>query len=61
VSIILTNLKHFGITFSLLLAALITIGLCIGADAHLFEDERAYQLAGEVHVFSNLPRPSQRL
>ena len=50
-SIILTNLKHFGITFSLLLAALITIGLCIGADAHLFEDERAYQLAGEVHVF----------
>ncbi|HJS46943.1 MAG TPA: metallophosphoesterase, partial [Gemmatimonadales bacterium] len=34
-----------------LLVGLVTFGLFIGADAHLFEDRRAYQLAGEVHVF----------
>lgn len=50
-SLILTNLKHFGITFLILLIALVCFGLYIGADAHLFEDQRAYQLEGEVHVF----------
>jgi len=50
-SLILTNLKHFGITFFILCIAVVCFGLYIGADAHLFEDKRAYQLAGEVHVF----------
>lgn len=50
-SLILTNLKHFGITFGLLLVGLIAFGLFIGADAHLFEDKKAYDFEGEVHVF----------
>jgi hypothetical protein len=50
-SLILTNLKHFTVTFLVLLAALVCVGLFIGADAHLFEDKLAYQLDGEVHVF----------
>ncbi len=50
-SLILTNLKHFGFTFLLLLLGLLGFGLFIGADAHLFEDERAYELQGEVHAF----------
>jgi hypothetical protein len=50
-SLILTNLKHFGITFFLLLLALISFGLYIGAEGHWFEDEQAYELEGEVHVF----------
>jgi hypothetical protein len=50
-SVVLTNLKHFGITFSLLLTAVVCFGLYIGADAHVFEDKLAYQLEGEVHVF----------
>mgnify|MGYP000728033822 CR=1 FL=1 len=50
-SLLLTNLKHFGITFLILLSALVCFGLIIGADAHLFEDKLAYQLEGEVHVF----------
>lgn len=50
-SVILTNLKHFSITFTLLLVAVVCFGLYIGADAHLFEDKLAYQLEGEVHVF----------
>lgn len=50
-SFVLTNLKHFGVTLLILLAALVCFGLSIGADAHLFEDQRAYQLEGEVHVF----------
>ncbi len=50
-SLLLTNLKHFGITFLILLAALVCFGLSIGADAHLFEDKLAYQLEGEVHLF----------
>ncbi|RVU34409.1 hypothetical protein EOE67_15275 [Rheinheimera riviphila] len=50
-SLLLTNLKHFGITFLILLSALVCFGLSIGADAHLFEDKLAYQLEGEVHVF----------
>ena len=49
--LILTNLKHFGVTFSLLLVTLVCFSLFIGADAHLFEDKLAYQLDGEVHVF----------
>ncbi len=51
VSLVLTNLKHFGFTFFLLLVGLITFGVSIGADAHLFENRLAYQLEGEVHVF----------
>ncbi|HJS15823.1 MAG TPA: hypothetical protein VJ795_12160, partial [Rheinheimera sp.] len=50
-SLILTNLKHFAVTFLLLLVTLACFGLFIGADAHLFEDKLAYQLDGEVHVF----------
>ncbi|MDF3126021.1 metallophosphoesterase [Rheinheimera sp. 1928-s] len=50
-SLILTNLKHFTVTFLLLLVTLVCFGLFIGADAHLFEDKLAYQLDGEVHVF----------
>lgn len=50
-SVVLTNLKHFGITFTLLLVGLIAFGLAIGADAHLFENRLAYALDGEVHVF----------
>jgi hypothetical protein len=50
-SLILTNLKHFGVIFSLLLVTLVCFGLFIGADAHLFEDKLAYQLDDEVHVF----------
>ena len=50
-SVVLTNLKHFGITFLLLLAAVVAFGLYIGAEAHLFEDRLAYDLDGEVHVF----------
>src|SRR3990167_2125452 len=50
-ALILTNLKHFAVTFLLLLTALVCFGLFIGADAHLFEDKLAYQLDGEVHVF----------
>ena len=50
-SVVLTNLKHFGITFLLLLAAVVAFGLYIGAEAHLFEDRLAYELDGEVHVF----------
>lgn len=51
-SLILTNLKHFTVTFLLLLVTLVCFGLFIGADAHLFEDKLAYQLDGEVHVFA---------
>lgn len=50
-SLILTNLKHFTVTFLLLLVTLVCFGLFIGADAHLFEDKLAYQLDDEVHVF----------
>lgn len=50
-ALILTNLKHFTVTFLLLLVSLVCFGLYIGADAHLFEDKLAYQLDGEVHVF----------
>lgn len=50
-SLILTNLKHFGITSFIVLIALIIFGLAIGADAHLSEDKLAYKLEGEVHVF----------
>jgi Calcineurin-like phosphoesterase len=32
-------------------------GMVIGADAHLFEDQLAYQLDGEVHVFIEDGRP----
>lgn len=56
-SLILTNLKHFGFTFALLLIGLVTFGMVIGADAHLFENRLAYQLAGETHVFLVDGRP----
>jgi len=48
---LLTHLKHFVVSTLVLLTALITFGLFIGADAHLFEDKLAYELADEVHVF----------
>ncbi|MEW5249888.1 metallophosphoesterase [Microbulbifer sp. 2201CG32-9] len=56
-SVIITNLKHFGITFTLLFLCAVGFGLYIGADAHLSEDKLAYKLDGEVHVFyeNNLP------
>jgi hypothetical protein len=50
---ILTYLKHFAVSTALLIAALVTFGVAIGADAHLFENELAYALEGEVHVFFN--------
>lgn len=49
--IVLTWLKHFGVSVLVLLVGLMTFGWIIGADAHLFEDQLAYQLAGETHVF----------
>jgi len=55
--LILTNLKHFAVTFLLLLLTLVCFGLFIGADAHLFEDKLAYQLDGEVHVFYQDKQP----
>lgn len=50
-SFFLTHLKHFAISLLILLAGLLGVGLSIGADAHLFEDKRAYQLEGEIHLF----------
>lgn len=50
-ALILTNLKHFSVTFLLLFAALVCFGIYIGADAHYFEDPLAYHLDGETHVF----------
>ena len=50
-SLIWTNLKHFTVTFLLLMVALVCFGLFIGAEAHLFEDRLAYDLDGETHVF----------
>lgn len=47
----LTGMRHFAVSVLVLLAALVTFGLAIGAEAHLFEDRLAYQLDGEVHVF----------
>ncbi len=44
-------LKHAGITVIVLCLTLLAFGLAIGADAHLFEDAKAYALAGETHVF----------
>jgi hypothetical protein len=50
--LLLHNLKHFFITFFILLTLLITFGIHIGADAHLNKDPLAYQLDGEgPHVF----------
>lgn len=48
---VLTALRQFAISTLVLLVALISFGLFIGADAHLFEDRLAYHLDGEVHVF----------
>lgn len=50
-SVLVTSLKQFAVSTLVLLAGLVAFGLLIGADAHLFEDRRAYQLDGEVHVF----------
>lgn len=50
--IILHNLKHFFITFFILLLMLISFGIYIGADAHLNQNPLAYRLDGEgPHVF----------
>ncbi|MCL1077880.1 hypothetical protein D5R81_17940 [Parashewanella spongiae] len=49
--LLLTNLKHFGFTFFILLTLLILFGINIGADAKLHEDKLAYKLSGETHVF----------
>lgn len=46
-----TTLKTAAATLLLLAAGLVTFGVLIGADAHLFEDKKAYDLDGEVHVF----------
>ncbi|MCC6318109.1 MAG: metallophosphoesterase [Gemmatimonadaceae bacterium] len=51
VRVALTGMRHFAVSILVLLAALVTFGLAIGAEAHLFEDRLAYQLDGEVHVF----------
>lgn len=52
-----TRLTQFAVSTLVLVVALVTFGLLIGADAHLFEDPRAYQLAGEVHLFFEEGRP----
>lgn len=44
-------IRHFLLTLLLLASTLVCFGLLIGAEAHLFEDEKAYQLDGETHVF----------
>lgn len=44
-------LKYFSVSVLVMAAGLITFGLIIGADAHLFESPQAYVLAGETHVF----------
>ncbi|MFC3194697.1 metallophosphoesterase [Marinicella sediminis] len=50
--LILHNLKHFFITFFILLSLLIVFGIYIGADAHLNKDPLAYKLDGEgPHLF----------
>ena len=49
--LLLTNLKHFGFTFVVLLICLIIFGINIGADAKLHEDKLAYKLSGETHLF----------
>jgi hypothetical protein len=49
----LRALKQFGASLLVLLVGLVTFGLIIGADAHLFENPLAYQLDGEVHVFTD--------
>jgi len=50
--LILHNLKHFFITFILLLCLLIIFGLHIGADAHFNTNRLAFQVAGEgPHLF----------
>lgn len=56
-SIALTRLKQFGVSTLVLVAILIAFGWSIGADAHLFENRLAYQLAGEVHVFYENGQP----
>jgi hypothetical protein len=48
-----TFLKHAAITVSVVCVALVAFGVAIGADAHLFEDPNAYDLAGEVHVLGD--------
>ncbi|WP_299946985.1 metallophosphoesterase [uncultured Microbulbifer sp.] len=60
-SIILTNLKHFGITFIVLMTGVVAFGLFIGADAHLSEDKLAYKLDGEVHVFYENKTPVTKI
>jgi len=50
--LILHNLKHFFITFFILLACLIMLGIHIGAEAKLAKDPLAYKLDGEgPHIF----------
>ncbi|MBL0940904.1 MAG: metallophosphoesterase [Gemmatimonadaceae bacterium] len=50
------RLAQFGVSLIVLAAILVTFGMIIGADAHLFENPKAYQLAGEVHVFRDSAR-----
>ncbi len=50
--LILHNLKHFLITFTLLFILLVGFGIYIGADAHLMQNPLAYQLNKEgPHIF----------
>ena len=50
--LILTNLKHFSITFLILLAGLVVFGLSIGANLHYNENDLAYTIDGEgPHIF----------
>ncbi len=46
-----TTVKTVAATLLLLAVGLVAFGVSIGADAHLFEDRKAYDLDGEVHVF----------
>lgn len=58
---IATTMKTVAATLLLLAAGLVAFGLLIGADAHLFEDKKAYDLDGEVHVFLEDERTIARM
>lgn len=55
------TLKTAAATLLLLAAGLVAFGVLIGADAHLFEDKKAYDLDGEVHVFIEAGQPIARV
>jgi hypothetical protein len=50
--LLITNLKHFFFTFTLLLSALISVGVYFGADANIGDNPLAYKVGEEgPHIF----------